>query len=89
MPLSRVALIDNNSISYALNIDNGIPILPFYNDSEDEELRHLTYYLNCMVEQAESSGQELDVREHNREAFGLAGLRELEVGERGCEEEEG
>ena len=71
--MSKMIIIDNSCLSYALNIDNGVPILPYYDSERDEELKHLTYYLNCLVEQ----GVE-DVRVHNREAFGLMKLKEGE-----------
>jgi CTD small phosphatase-like protein 2 len=41
-------IIDNNALSFAFNVNNGIPILPFFDDKNDEELRHLVYYLKCM-----------------------------------------
>ena len=50
--------------SFAFQIDNGIPIIPFYNDKADEEMLHLVYYLNCLA------GVQ-DVREQNRQAFEL------------------
>lgn len=65
----KMIIIDNSCLSYALNIDNGVPILPYYDNERDEELKHLTYYLNCLVDQCIS-----DVRTHNREAFGLMKL---------------
>jgi hypothetical protein len=45
--------------------------LPFYDNENDEELRHLTYYLNCLQE-----SNVHDVRAHNHEAFGLLKLRD-------------
>lgn len=59
-------IIDNSCLAYSLNIDNGVPILPFYDNYYDEELFHLTYYLNCLWEQNVEN-----VRVHNREAFGI------------------
>ena len=61
-------IIDNSCLSYALNIDNGVPILPYYDNDRDEELKHMTYYLNCLGDRAIN-----DVT-HNREAFGLMKL---------------
>ena len=43
-------LIDNSCLSYSLNLDNGLPILPFYDNPKDEEFMHLTYYLRCLHE---------------------------------------
>jgi CTD small phosphatase-like protein 2 len=62
-------IIDNNALSFAFNVNNGIPILPFFDDKNDEELRHLVYYLKCM-----QSARVDDVRIHNEEAFGLIKL---------------
>ena len=45
--------------------------MPFYDNKEDEELRHLTYYLTCLIETGVS-----DVREHNQDVFGLLKLRD-------------
>lgn len=56
--------MDNSVYSFAFQIDNGIPIIPFYNDKQDEEMLHLVYYLNCLAKAD-------DVREQNRQAFEL------------------
>ena len=52
-------LVDNASYSFALQIDNGIPILPFYDSKEDVELKYLVQYLLEMQNVR-------DVREYNR-----------------------
>lgn len=62
--LKDVVIVDNSVYSFAFQIDNGIPIIPFYNDKADEEMLHLVYYLNCLA------GVQ-DVREQNRQAFEL------------------
>lgn len=38
-------LIDNAAHSFALQINNGFPILPFYDNKNDNELIHLTHFL--------------------------------------------
>ena len=43
-------IIDNSCLSFAFNINNGVPILPFYDNDQDEELKHLTYYLNRLLD---------------------------------------
>ena len=48
--LKDIIIIDNSALSFSLNLNNGIPILPFYDNIEDEELKHLTFYLNCLRE---------------------------------------
>ena len=63
-------IVDNNALSFAFNVSNGIPILPFYDNKADEELKHLTYYLNCLREIHVD-----DVRAHNDEAFGLMKMK--------------
>jgi CTD small phosphatase-like protein 2 len=64
-------MIDNSCLSFAFNVNNGVPILPFYDNTQDEELKHLTYYLNRLEEE-----RVIDVREENMKAFGLLKLRE-------------
>ncbi|CAD8165360.1 unnamed protein product [Paramecium pentaurelia] len=58
-PLSQLVLVDNASYSYAWQLDNGIPIVPFYDNKEDRELESLLKYLKGM------QGCK-DVREYNR-----------------------
>ena len=62
--LKDVVIVDNSVYSFAFQIDNGIPIIPFYNDKADEEMLHLVYYLNCLANVE-------DVRDQNRQAFEL------------------
>ena len=40
-----MVLIDNAFYSFAFQIDNGIPIINFYDDKDDKELILLMYYL--------------------------------------------
>lgn len=47
--LKDLVIIDNSVFSFSFHIDNGIPIIPFYADKEDEEMMHLVYYLNCLT----------------------------------------
>ena len=44
-----MVIVDNSVYSFAFQIDNGIPIIPFYKDPNDEEMLHLIYYLNCLA----------------------------------------
>lgn len=39
--LEDIIIVDNTVISFAYQIDNGIPILPFREDKEDNEFLHL------------------------------------------------
>ena len=68
-------IIDNSCLSFAFNIGNGVPILPFYDSKTDEEMKHLTYYLNCLIENKQSPAFN-DVREYNDDAFGLLKLKD-------------
>lgn len=43
--LSRVVLVDNAAYSYSFQVDNGIPILPYYEGTTDYELKALKKYL--------------------------------------------
>jgi TFIIF-interacting CTD phosphatase-like protein len=46
IPLEKIVIIDNSILSFYLQINNGIPIFPFYEDKNDNELRVLVNYLN-------------------------------------------
>ena len=48
--LKDIVIVDNSVYSFACHIENGIPIVPFYNDKDDEEMLHLIYYLNCLAQ---------------------------------------
>ena len=62
--LADLLLVDNAVLCFALQLNNGVPILPFFADRADDELLHLAYYLESIAECE-------DVRACNREAFGL------------------
>ena len=47
--LKDIVIVDNSVYSFAFQIDNGIPIIPFYDDKADEEMLHLVYYLGCLA----------------------------------------
>ena len=40
--MSDIVIVDNAVYSFGYQLENGIPIIPFYDDKEDEELLHLT-----------------------------------------------
>ena len=65
--LKDIVIVDNSVYSFAFHIDNGIPIIPFYRDKEDQEMLHLIYYLDSLA-------SSLDVREQNKDAFELEKL---------------
>ena len=47
--MKDIVIVDNSVYSFAFQIDNGIPIIPYYDDKSDEEMLHLIYYLNCLA----------------------------------------
>jgi len=47
--LSQSVMVDNSAYSFAMQIDNGIPILPYY-EGKDHELAALETYLSKLVE---------------------------------------
>jgi CTD small phosphatase-like protein 2 len=63
--LKDVALVDNAAYSYAFQLDNGIPILPYYHGSHDYELKALEKFI------VNSYLSVSDVRSANRKTFGL------------------
>ena len=69
--LSKMVLVDNAAYSYGFQIDNGIPIIPYYEGKEDCELLMLKYYLS-KLKTAE------DVRDINRETFRLRNYPEYD-----------
>jgi CTD small phosphatase-like protein 2 len=63
----EMVIVDNAVYSFGYQLDNGIPIIPFYDSKTDEELMHLIYYFNCLASSK-------DMREENRKAFQLRDL---------------
>lgn len=59
-----MVLVDNAAYSYFFQLDNGIPIIPYYQGTNDFELKHLLEY----IERLENVK---DVREVNRKHFKL------------------
>ena len=47
--LSKVTIIDNHVYSFGFQLDNGIPILPFYDDKNDIELTFLISYFKKLL----------------------------------------
>lgn len=50
IPLSDMIIIDNSILSFAFQLENGIPIVPFYENSNDTELKFLAYFLNAVAQ---------------------------------------
>jgi Dullard-like phosphatase family protein len=57
--LKKIIIIDNSALSFAFHLDNGIPILPYYDNKDDDELLTLVNYLNCIAKVD-------DLREENK-----------------------
>ena len=62
--LKDIVIIDNSVLSFAFHLDNGIPILPYYNAKQDVELLLCSVYL-------ETLSKHDDVRELNRKYLKL------------------
>lgn len=58
----EVILIDNAAYSYGLQLDNGIPCIPFYDNPEDIELIKLEQYLERLADIP-------DIKLYNRNFF--------------------
>ena len=63
--LENMVIVDNAVYSFGFQMDNGIPIIPFYNDPSDEELHHLVFYMKSLSTLS-------DMRIQNRNAFQLS-----------------
>lgn len=47
--LKDVILVDNAAYSFGFQIENGIPIIPFYENKSDQELKHLISFLKPLA----------------------------------------
>ena len=43
--LKDLILVDNAAYSFGLQIDNGIPIIPFYENKKDRELKEVADFI--------------------------------------------
>jgi len=62
--LKNMVLVDNLVHSFGFQVENGVPIIPFYDNKADQELRHLIPYLKFL-----STAK--DLREINKQTFKL------------------
>lgn len=60
--LKDLILVDNSVYSFGFQLDNGVPIVPYFNDPSDQELHYLAQYV-LSLSQAD------DVREQNAATF--------------------
>ena len=47
--LKDIVVVDCSVLGFGFFLDNGIPIIPFYDSKEDVELKLLSYYLVCIA----------------------------------------
>jgi Dullard-like phosphatase family protein len=62
--LERSVIVDNSAYSYAFQLENGVPILPFLGEKNDTELLLLGEYLSFLTEHS-------DIRDFNRKHLRL------------------
>lgn len=67
-----ILIVDNAIVSFAFQLDNGVPIIPFYDDKEDDLLLKTTEYLLSLKDVE-------DVRKLNSKTFCLQDLYALDV----------
>ena len=51
--LKDLILVDNSVFSFGFQLDNGIPIIPYFNDPGDQELVYLTQYVLSLSDSAD------------------------------------
>lgn len=62
--LKDLVLVDNAAYSYGYQVENGVPCIPFYDNKDDQELKHLIPYLKSYLTAK-------DCREVNKQTFKL------------------
>ena len=62
--LKDIIIIDNSILSFAYHLNNGIPVVPFYDSKQDSELPLLCFYLLSIASYR-------DLREANKEHINL------------------
>lgn len=75
--LENMLLVDNAAYSYFYQLENGIPIIPYYDDKEDEELLQLIHYIRDIIEIKESK-KEKSLQEVNHRYFQLSSYSHFE-----------
>ncbi len=79
--LKDIIIIDNSVVSFTYNLNNGMPILPYYDSIQDNELICLAYYLNGIFEYE-------DLREANKKFVKLEYYKKKAIENLKIEEEE-
>ena len=79
--LKDIVIVDNSVLSFAYHLNNGIPIVPYYDSEEDGELTILGYYLISICDYN-------DLREANKEHIRIEFYLDKAKKQREEEEEE-
>ena len=61
--LEEITIVDNACYSYGYHLQNGIPIIPFYDNKKDEELKNIIPYIKQFIDD--------DIRTINKNTFKL------------------
>lgn len=48
--IENIVIVDNSMYCFGLQLENGVPILPFYDDRKDRELLELEIFLGKIIE---------------------------------------
>ena len=46
--MKDMLLVDNAAYSFGFQLENGLPIIAFYDNKDDQELKHLTQYMKTL-----------------------------------------
>lgn len=68
--LENIAIVDNASYSFAYQLENGVPIIPYYHNKTDEEFKYLKKYLMKFLYN--------DIKEMNKKTFKLNLFSEMD-----------
>ena len=79
--LKDIIIIDNSVVSFTYHLNNGMPILPYYDSNKDNELICLAYYLNGIFEYE-------DLREANKKFVKLEYYKKKAIENLKIEEED-
>lgn len=74
--LKDMIIIDNSIMSFAFQLENGIPIMPYYDNKNDTELKFLAYFLNAI---ASSSDLRIENKKNMRLDYFLEKARKDEI----------
>lgn len=64
--LSQTLIVDNSVHSFGFQLENGIPLVPFYDNPRDQELIHLSSYVMSLAntrEMVQMNGATFNLKE--------------------------